>query len=279
MTMLITGIVLGLVAVLAWLASRSFFRVDEGTLAVVTRFGAALRDGGKLRVYEPGLRTKLPWDKVHRVPMMEACLDLAGDNAVVVMGRDGTSMKVDSSLRLTPLADQLETRLFAIERPEPHMRGMFTSLLRNEVANVEGQPGESSFAVLSRDRGRVSERIRGYCEKELGPRYGVTFQAVDLVDVMPPDDLAAALNAVVAAAADAEAALAQAEAECRKRVLAAEQGVEIAKARALGAEREIDELGLVLAELHDNGTLDRYVARRRAEVLSQSRALFLGSHS
>jgi hypothetical protein len=55
--------------------------------------------------------------------------------------------------------------------------------------------------------------------------------------------------------------------------------VEIAAARAQAAEVEIAELARVLHDLHRQGTLPLYVARRRAEVLSQSRTLFLGSAS
>jgi hypothetical protein len=57
--------------------------------------------------------------------------------------------------------------------------------------------------------------------------------------------------------------------------MAAEQGVAIATAKASAVEAEIDELGRHLETLDRQGVLDAYVARRRAEVLSDARTLFV----
>jgi len=50
---------------------------------------------------------------------------------------------------------------------------------------------------------------------------------------------------------------------------------QIARARARAVETEIDTLGAYLVQLHREGTLPLYVQRRRAEVLAESRALFV----
>ena len=65
------------------------------------------------------------------------------------------------------------------------------------------------------------------------------------------------------------------QSECAQRVLAAEQGVAIARTRAGAVEAEIDELGRHLVELETGGVLDAYLSRRRAEVLSESRTVYL----
>jgi hypothetical protein len=70
---------------------------------------------------------------------------------------------------------------------------------------------------------------------------------------------------------DAEAAYAQAEATTERRVIAAQQGVAVEKLKASAAEQEILTLAAHLEELDQAQTLDLYVARRSAEVLSQSR--------
>jgi len=107
----------------------------------------------------------------------------------------------------------------------------------------------------------------------------VRFNAVDLTDILPPDELADALNAVIQARSEADAAYARTEGESQQRELAAERGVEIAKARARAVETELDALGGYLAQLDEQGTLDLYVDRRRAEVTSEAKALYLRSES
>lgn len=67
----------------------------------------------------------------------------------------------------------------------------------------------------------------------------------------------------------------RAEGECQQRILAAERGVDIARARAAAVGLEIKKLAGYLAELEAKGVLDAYVARRRSEVLGESRAVFL----
>ena len=99
--------------------------------------------------------------------------------------------------------------------------------------------------------------------------------AVDLTDVLPPDELAEALNAVINAQTDADAQFFRAEAECKQLLVSAERGVEIARSRAQAIATEIVTIGSFLEELARQGTLDAYVARRSAEVLSESGTLFL----
>lgn len=57
--------------------------------------------------------------------------------------------------------------------------------------------------------------------------------------------------------------------------MAAERGVEIAKARARAIESEIRKLGEYLSELATLGTLEAYVVRRRSEVLCESRTVYV----
>lgn len=138
---------------------------------------------------------------------------------------------------------------------------------------------ESSFAVVRRERRRLNERIEAFCNKEIVGRYGVRFSAVDLTDILPPEDLVDALNAVINAQLESETAVAREEADCKRRILAAERGVEVARARALAVEQEIDGIGGFLEELSDKRTLSDYVARRRTEVMTQSKTLFVRSDS
>jgi regulator of protease activity HflC (stomatin/prohibitin superfamily) len=275
------GLLCGLGAWLLVGATRSVFRVDEGHVAILTSFGRALRQGEGLRIFGPGLHFKWPWQRAHVVATMEQNLDLdASGDGSRAMAADGMVLRFDSILRYVAEQKQLHQYVFGLRDPIAHTRAVFTCLLRNEIANFGGagdDGDQGSYALIRRERGNISARIRKAFESDTSERYGVRFSALDLTDVLPPDELADALNGVMNARTEADAAYAFAEAECQRRVLAAERGVEVAKARSKAAEHEARVLSEVLAELHREGTLSHYVARRRAEVLARSRAVFLRS--
>ncbi len=291
--MLVIGIIVGIVAYCAYLSTRCLFRVEQGHLAVLTSFGAAVKDNGTLRTYQPGLHFKWPWQRQHDVAMMEQSLELSGEEGGrTAMTYDGTILRFDSILRFQPVPADLEHFLFDLKSPHEHITGLFTSLLRNEIANfhppVDGNgtvvPGSieatgGAYAQIRRERALLNRRIEEFTQKEIGRRYGVQFNAVDLTDILPPDELAEALNAVINTQTEAESLYALAEAQTRQQIVAAEHGVEIAKQRGTATELEIKTLGEVLAKLENDGTLADYVARRRAEVVSQSKTLYMRSGS
>lgn len=370
--MLSLGIAAGLVAYLLFLSSRCFFRVEEGHLAVLASFGAAERKGGgaegALLTYGPGLHRKWPWQRAHHVAMMEQSVDLSGEEGGrTAMAEDGTLLRFDSVLRFLPMEDKLDQYLFGMRAPVEHITGLFTCILRNEIANfrdptsprpgtapvrargvavvakaalangasvsgadaavdplsangapvssavtepasANGAPVSSvdvepaagpdvgtalatviggpvrrhapeeyagSYGLIRRERKELNRRIETFCREQMGDRYGVRFNAVDLTDILPPDELAVALNAVINAHTEAETRYARAEADCRQRVLASERGVDIARARAAAVETEISTLARHLAGLERQALLGEYVARRKSEALAEARTLFL----
>lgn len=291
--MLESGLAVGLLLYVAFVLYRSTFRVEEGHLAVLTTFGRAeTRDGKRqLIVHGPGLHWKKPWQNVRDVSMKEQTLDLGGEEGGgTAMADDGTVLRLDSYVRYVPVEKELYELLFGLERPLDHITGLFTCLLRNEIANFRGAAEEDnsslatrfdfarqagSYALIRRERKLLNERIESFCARRIDDRYGVRFNAVDLADILPPDELADALNAVIQAQSEAEAHLFRAEGECQQRILAAERGVSIARARASASETEVRKLAEYLDELDGKNVLDAYVQRRRAEVTSESRAVFL----
>ena len=299
--MLMIGLVLGVIVCVVAVAYRSLFRVEEGHLAVLVTFGRAETKGGKhqLVTYGPGLHRKQPWQKVVAISIKEQNLDLnAEEGGGTAMADDGTILRLDSFVRYVPVEAVLYEHLFGVERPLEHITGLFTCLLRNEIANfrgptrtlADGDQGEEeaalstrfdfagqagSYALIRRDRKLLNDRIQQFCQAKIDNRYGVRFVAVDLADILPPDELADALNAVMQAQSESEALLFRAEGECQQRILASERGVRIARTRANAIEIEINGLARFLDDLDSQGVLEAYVARRRAEVTSESRALFL----
>jgi regulator of protease activity HflC (stomatin/prohibitin superfamily) len=286
--MLLLGILVGAIACSIYFSLRCFFRVEQGHVGVLSTFGAAKKTyQGELVQYPPGLHFKWPWQRVHSVAMMEQSLELSGeDGGRTAMADDGTILRFDSILRFQPVPNELDHFLFDLKSPHEHITGLFTCLLRNEIANFQPPPdlpasdtNVGAYASIRRQRALLNRRIEEFCRTLIGTRYGVQFNAVDLTDVLPPDELADALNAVINAQTEAKSIYAHAEAETQQRIVAAEAGVEVAKSRGLAVEREIATLGSFLKQLEADGTLDDYVARRRAEVISQSKTLYMRSSS
>ena len=282
------GLLAGAVLFLAWKLREMSFRVDEGQVGLVLRFGAALHGpDGKVLLAEPGLHFKLPWDEVRIVSLREQMLTLgAGENAEQAMLNDGTVIRLQSMLRYAPRREGIPHYVFGLHHRKEHVATLFSSLLRSEISNVKAAPPtldnlsdlpeeDSSFALVRRDRMLLNRRISDFARKTFGDRYGIDFHSVDITDIHPPDELADALNAVISARAEADSTRFRAESDCAQKVMAAEHGVAIATAKASAVEAEIDELGRHLATLSTQGVLDAYVARRRSEVMSDARTLFV----
>ena len=285
--MFLIGLIAGFALFTWWVAKDCFFRVEEGQVAVVTRFGAALRGAdGKLVLKGPGLQFKWAFEQVRVVSLREQLITLGGEQgAEPMMLNDGTVIRLQSMLRYAPQREGIAKYLFGLHHRKEHVAGLFSSLLRNEIANVKGPVMKAdlktlgddlggSFALVRRDRKLLNDRIADFARKELGD-YGVVFEAVDITDLHPPDELADALNAVMSARAEAEAMRFRSQSECAQQVMAAEQGVEIARTRAAAVEEEIDELGRHLGTLETAAVLEAYLSRRKAEVLSDSRTVYL----
>ncbi|MBX3224645.1 MAG: SPFH domain-containing protein [Labilithrix sp.] len=290
------GVTAGLALYCIFVFYRCSFRVEEGHLAVLVAFGKAETQGGrrKLRTYGPGIHWKKPWERAVVVSTKEQTLDLnREEGGGTAMADDGTILRLESFVRYVPVQRELYELLFGLERPLEHITGLFTCLLRNEIANFRGREPRAdtadkslatrfdfasqagSYALIRRERRLLNERIESFCRHKIDDRYGVRFNAVDLADILPPDELADALNAVIQAHSESDARLHRVEAECQQRILAAERGVSIAAARSRAIETEIRELASFLDDLDAKGVLSAYVARRRAEVTSESRTLFL----
>lgn len=278
---MVIGLLTGLAIAALLCALQAFVRIDDGHLGVRLRFGRALRGAdGTLAAFGPGLHAKVPWETVVKVSMMERLLDLSGENGgTMALAADGTQLRLDSKLRYTLAQGELEQFLFKLRRPLEHVRGLFVCLLRNEVANFQsaGVPDEPacSYAALRRDRRRLNARLSESCHTRMDHRYGVSFNGIDLADILPPDELAVAMNAVSHAKAEAETRVARAEGECRQRIVAAEREVDISEAKAQAAATEVAVVGDVLSTLQHAGTLKDYVARRRAEVFARSQTVIV----
>src|SRR5687768_4487634 len=161
--MLLLGMLVGAAAFCVYLSARRCFRVEQGHVGVLTTFGAAKKDGTHLRTYTPGLHFKWPWQRVHHVAMMEQSLELSGEEGGrTAMAYDGTILRFDSILRFQPVPKELEHFLFDLKSPHEHITGLFTSLLRNEIANFHPQGSADdehggAYALIRRQRAMLNQ--------------------------------------------------------------------------------------------------------------------------
>lgn len=263
----------------AGLALRSFYRVEEGHAAVLTSFGRLRTDSsGKPWMAGPGLRGKLPWETVHEFSVMERMVSVREENREVeTMARDGTLLRLDPQVRFRFRPDRFEQYVFGLARPSSHLRELFRSLISSEVAQFgEGNAEEGSYSELRRRHPELRTRIANrFAPREFSEKYGIDFVGFDITEILPPADLAQALNSVQKVEAENNTLLHRIRAECEQRIASAEHGVEIAALKAEAAEREIRILGETVAEMEREGQLSSYLQRRRDETAAHSKTLYL----
>ncbi|MBC7384951.1 MAG: SPFH domain-containing protein [Cryobacterium sp.] len=270
--------VLGAIVIIGLIAlSRSYFRVEEGHAAILSIFGKIHRRNGEMAVYSAGMHRKFPWEWVHEFSVMERVLGIREDSRELeVLVRDGTLLRMNPQVRFQFEAKQAELFVFGISKPIHHLREMFRSLIGNEIASFGKKDSEEgSYADIRRNRGELNEALRREFQGDVGNRYGIRFRAIDIAEILPPADLAQALNSVQRVEAEYDTLLKRIQAECEQKISGAEHGVEIAGMHAEAQEIEIGVLGGAIAQLEKEGTLDAYVSRRADEAASLSRTLFM----
>lgn len=277
-TSFIVGVAIGLALVALYAFWRAAFRVDNGTVGVLTVFGKFVTDPqGTIRTFPPGLHGKAPW--AHPIVLSLAERSLAFDDkntAIEALAADGTRIRVNARLRFK--VDQARAARFLADSKDAieHLAGLFQLTVREQVARFTQRPEElSAYTALRLRMSELQQRIQDAMKGTAHDEYGIVVVSVDLIQIDPPEELIDALNAVITAESEANALVARTELSSQQRTLAAEQAVEIANARALAVESEIRTVGVELATLADQGVLRDYVARRRIELLGGSRRVYV----
>ncbi|MFZ4715634.1 MAG: SPFH domain-containing protein [Bacteriovoracaceae bacterium] len=273
------GLLLGLISLTLYFCYQSFFVIEQGHVGIITYFGKAQTDANnKLILYPSGSHLKWPWGKIYQQSMMEQIFDLHDGGGKTALAYDGTVLQLEAKLRYRPSHHNLYDYLFKLKNPVDHVKGLFTSLLRYQIANFKGDDKNeivSSYASLRKERKLLNNELDKFCHDNLKGRYGIDFQSIDLIDILPPAELDQALNAVLNAHVEADAMFSRAEADCAQKKLAAQVGVEIEESKAQAIGLEILTLGKYLAELEEAKTLTLYIERRKCEVLYDTKNIFI----
>lgn len=269
-----TGVLLSIIITFISILIKSNFTVEEGFIAVLTRFGEVVENEDKVNVYHSGIHFKMPWDKVHFISLMEHLVDLTHLDEEKELLKDGTLISAEAKFRYSIDPKNLYGYFFKLKNSEEHIKTYFLALLKQELANFpEGKNGElGSFARLRSGRSRFSELMKE--KSKMISEVGIKFHQIDINEIVPPKELDDALNAVIKAKVESETMYSHAEAECSQRVISSEVNVGIAKDNAESSEKEIIILCDYLKELKQSNVLDEYVGRRKLEVLHDSKNIF-----
>jgi len=274
---LIYGVLAGGALVAIALMIRAGAHVDNGSIAVLTKFGRFIRNGKDLVTLQPGFHWRAPWAQVHSVSLAERSLSFdSKDSAIEALASEGTRIRVNARLRYRVDPGRIATFLAEAKDAPHHLAWLFRLTIREQIARFEQRPEElSAYTALRLRMNEMQQRAQDAMKDAALAEYGVQVIAVDLLQIDPPEELVDALNGVITAESEANQLVSQTELQCQQRMLSAEHAVTIASARARAQESEIRTVGLELATLADQGVLRDYVARRRLEVLGGSRRVYL----
>ena len=207
------GVVLILVAAIAFWGLSGFFRVQPDELGVVMRFGKYTRDA------RPGLNYHLPYPvetvllpKVTRVNRIDIGMRLVEDlrrgstvrdvpEESLMLTGDENIVDVDFSVFWVIKPDGAADYLFNIQMPEGTVKAVAESAMREIVGRSDIQP------ILTGARQNIETRVQELMQKILD-FYGAGIQVtqVQLQKVDPPTQVIDSFRDVQAARADLERA-------------------------------------------------------------------------
>jgi regulator of protease activity HflC (stomatin/prohibitin superfamily) len=286
------GIVFGFIA---WFLTRyllaGLFTVDQNERAVKTSFGRAERLGTQttlddpiserfdaeereryvypqVRVIQPGVHFRWPWERVYKVTVATQTLNMAFDPEDPTANEGGTRLSTVTKDQLdTGLTGQIRYRvsernlyayLFGVKRPIVHVMGYFISVLRERIANftappaagVAADPGAASVAGVSiNDLRKNLSSLNEHMEREClnsAARYGISFDASLITGIDPPADVESALAAINTAHNQVGSDISLAQASADQKIVQSKRAVEI---ETLNAQAEVEPLRALADQL------------------------------
>jgi len=316
-----------LVGVLLCLACRvlfmGFYIVNQDERAVKTVFGRAKRakkpdtpglahslredereryDYPALEVIQPGgPYFKWPWEKIHKVTVSTNTANMAydpefpranKDNTVLdAVTKDQLNIELSGQIRYRVSERNIYAYLFGVKNPIAHVMGYFVSVLRERIANFDGQKEEKQEAPkneIQQDVGRISINdlrknlrvLNDHMDMECAvseARYGVILEASLITGIDPPGEVYSALAAINTAHNQVSSDISLAQAAADQKIVQSKRVVEI---ETLKAESETEGLRLLaqeLSELKKRGgktALEAYVRNAKLALLNQTKAIY-----
>jgi len=316
-----------IIGVLLCLACRilltGFYIVNQDERAVKTVFGRAkrskkpdspglantLREDEKERYDYPALEViqpggpyfKWPWEKIHKVTVSTNTANMAfdpeypranKDNTVLdAVTKDQLNIELSGQIRYRVSERNIYAYLFGVKNPIAHVMVYFVSVLRERIANFEGQretgQGETQNEI-QQDVGRISINdlrknlrvLNDHMDMECAvseARYGVILEASLITGIDPPGEVDSALAAINTAHNQVSSDISLAQAAADQKIVQSKRVVEI---ETLKAESETEGLRLLAQELGDlkkrggKTALEAYVRNAKLALLNQTKAIY-----
>jgi regulator of protease activity HflC (stomatin/prohibitin superfamily) len=328
------GMFLGL---LAWFVIRALlmgvYTVDQSQRAVMTRFGRCVRSPGekttlddpiaeflrpeeKTRYVYPQVRVippggpyfKMPWEKIYKVSIATATVNMALDLESPSANANGTRLDAVTKDQLnTGLTGQIRYRvseanlyayLFGIKKPFVHVMAYFVSVLRQRIANFEAKAaaaagpaaddagaaaplaGSEMTGISINDLRKNLRDLNEYMDKECAAspaRYGVVLDASLITGIDPPPEVESALAAINTAHNQVSSDISLAQAAADQRVVQSRRAVEIETLKAQAEVEPIKSLAAELATMFHTGpnVLGAYLRNVRLALYDKAQQLFI----
>ncbi|MBS1831936.1 MAG: SPFH domain-containing protein [Acidobacteria bacterium] len=311
----------------AWLFVRvivmGIYTVDQNERAVKTIFGRAERlPGDKTTLEDPvsqylreeersryvypqvvvippgGPYFKLPWERIHKVSVATATVNMALDPEDPTANEAGTKLEAVTKDQLnTGLTGQIRYRIaeqnlyayiFGIKYPFAHVMGYFVSILRQRIANFEARPAAQQQDVIPsaemtgvsiNDLRKNLRDLNEYMETECrsaAARYGVVFESSLITGIDPPADVESALAAINTAHNQVSSDISLAQAGADQKIVQSKRAVEIETLKAQAEVEPLKRLAAELNSLYQSGAdvLEAYLKTVRLRLYDKAKAVY-----
>ncbi len=308
----------------AWFFIRhilfGFFVVNQSERAVKTNFGRAQRLGSvttaqtpiaemlrpderarydfpQVRVLQPGVHFRWPWQKAHRVSIALRTLNMAwdpesrtanqGGKVLDAVTKDQLNTGLSGDIRWQVSERNLYAYLFGIKVPIAHVMGYFVSVLRERIANFEApksalaaaepEPEPTGLRSVLTDAGGVQgvsindlrknlRDINAHMDQECRSseaRYGLLLDASLITGIDPPAEVESALAAINTAHNQVSSDISLAQAGADQKIVQSRRAVEIETLKAQAEVQPLIALDQQLRALKTSGGPAALQAYRR----------------
>ncbi|HEY0791562.1 MAG TPA: SPFH domain-containing protein [Chthoniobacterales bacterium] len=325
---ILLGVLFGFATFLAvYCLLGGLYSVNQNERAVVTSFGRAERLRGadtlslpiaegltaeereryrypQVRVIGPGgPYLRLPWQRVHKVPLAIQTVNIAFDpdapsenaagTALEAVTKDQLNIHLTGQLRYRVSEQNLYAYLFGVKRPISHVVGYFVSILRERIAQYEApavvgavtpleNPNETlaKAGVSINDLRKNLNEINDQMDREglsSAARYGIQLDASLITGIDPPPDIESALAAINTAHNEISANLSLAQAAADQKIEQSKRAVEIETNRAEAEVQPLRWLAQQIAVLQESGehALPAYLRNVRLDLFSKAKRVVL----
>jgi membrane protease subunit HflK len=273
---------LGVGALVLWLGT-GLYRVQEGEVGVVLRFGEMVRTS------LPGLQYHLPAPFetviVQKVAVLNTIdggmkMEKNGDSAEATLILTGDENMVHTNYTVLWKIKDVSEYLFTTRNPDETIRVAAESVVREVIGQTTAR------LALTEGRGKIEIRAQEILQKLLDQyKMGIQIVSIQLQNVAPPHKVVDAFNDLQASLVNADQLRNEAEAYRNEIIPRAEgQAAQIANEATAYSQRKIAEANgeairftqvLQAYEAHPKITLKRYYLESMRDVLSKTSKIIL----